>query len=224
MMRLHYDPLSTPCRAILLFAAEEGIALDLADMSVMNGDQYATSFAALNPNRQIPVLEDGDFVLTESAAILKYLAVTHESGAYPTEPRLRARIDERIDWFNTGFARDASYGIIRPTFLPQWRMASPEHNAAAIHRARTETLRWLDVLDRYIIGNARFLCGDRLTLADYFGSAFVAMLAAVDIDLAAHPQVRRWMRSMEALPGWAPTYAAFDGLIAALAAQKAQAG
>ena len=69
----------------------------------------------------MPVLEDGDFRLTESSAILKYLADKTRSPAYPADLRQRARINERMDWFNTGFYRDFSYGFVYPQIFPFMR-------------------------------------------------------------------------------------------------------
>ena len=57
----------------------------------------------LNPCRTIPVLVDGDLVLTESRAILVYLATRYDPGGalYPTDLRTRARVDQRL-FFDMG--------------------------------------------------------------------------------------------------------------------------
>ena len=51
----------------------------------MTGEHMKPAYAAINPNRLVPVLEDGDFRLTESSAILKYLADKIDSPAYPKD-------------------------------------------------------------------------------------------------------------------------------------------
>ena len=83
-MKLHYHPISTTSRTIMLFAAESGIPLDMQVVDLFTGEHMQPKYAALNPNRLVPVLEDGDFVLTENSAILKYLADKIDSPAYPT--------------------------------------------------------------------------------------------------------------------------------------------
>ena len=110
-MKLYYHPVSTTSRPVVLFAAESGIDLDLEIVDLFTGAQYQPEFEAINPSHQVPVLEDGDFRLTESSAILKYLADKIGSPAYPKDLRKRARVNERMDWFNTGFYRDFSYGF-----------------------------------------------------------------------------------------------------------------
>ncbi|HWG35604.1 MAG TPA: glutathione S-transferase N-terminal domain-containing protein, partial [Gemmatimonadaceae bacterium] len=72
-MKLYYHPVSTTSRPIVLFAAESDIDLDYQIVDLFTGEQYQPEYAAINPSRQVPVLEDGDFRLTESSAILKYL-------------------------------------------------------------------------------------------------------------------------------------------------------
>jgi glutathione S-transferase len=221
-MRLFHDPASTTSRAVTLFAAEAGIALDLVYVGLAQGEHHATDFAALNPNRQVPVLDDDGFVLTESAAILRYLADQAGSPAYPVDRRARAIVDARLDWFNTGFARDAAYGLVYPALIPDLRPTQPEAAAQLAHMARQKTETWLSVLDRHWIGDHRFAAGDRLTIADYLGAAYVSLLEIVGFDLTPYPSVVRWMAAMRKLPHWAECYAAFDGLLSAIHAQHAR--
>ena len=87
-MKLYYHPVSTVSRPIVLFAADNGIRARLPgrrpdDRRAHEGPPYA----AINPSRLVPVLEDGDFRLTESSAILKYLADKIDSPAYPKDLR-----------------------------------------------------------------------------------------------------------------------------------------
>ena len=82
-MKLYYHPVSTTSRPVVLFAAESNIPLDYQVVDLFSGAQYKPEYAAINPSHQVPVLEDGDFRLTESSAILKYLAEKAHSPAYP---------------------------------------------------------------------------------------------------------------------------------------------
>ena len=117
-MKLYYHPVSTTSRPVVLFATESGIDLEYEVVDLFTGAHYQPEYAAINPSRQVPVLEDGDFRLTESSAILKYLADKIDSPAYPKDLRKRARVNERMDWLNTGFYRDFSYGMLYPQIFP----------------------------------------------------------------------------------------------------------
>jgi glutathione S-transferase len=117
-LRLYCHPASTTSRPVMLFAAEAGIPLDLQVVDLFTGEHLKEPFAAINPNRLVPVLEDGKFRLTESSAILKYLADKAGSSAYPKDLKKRARVNEMMDWFNSNLYRDFAYGLIYPQVFP----------------------------------------------------------------------------------------------------------
>jgi glutathione S-transferase len=209
-MKLYYHPVSTTCRPIMLFAAESGIALDFELVDLFTGAQYKPEYAAINPSCQVPVLDDGDFRLTESSAILKYLAEKAGSPAYPSDPRKRARVNERMDWFNTAFYRDYSYGYIYPQIFPFMARPDPKVQAGTIAYGREKALNWLKVLDQEIIGpRNRFLCGDEITIADHLGAMMVLSGEAIGADFAAYPNIARWLGNMKALKSWAKVNEAY---------------
>ena len=105
-MKLYYHPVSTTSRPILLFAAESGIDLEYQLVDLFTGEQYKPDYSAINPSHQVPVLEDGDFRLTESSAILKYLADKYDLPSYPKDIKKRAKVNEVMDWLNTQLYRD----------------------------------------------------------------------------------------------------------------------
>jgi len=73
-MKFYMHPVSKTCRPIRLFAADNNIAMDEVLVDLMTGAHMQPEYAAINPNCLVPMLEDGDLKLTESSAILKYLA------------------------------------------------------------------------------------------------------------------------------------------------------
>src|SRR4051812_38970149 len=111
-MKLYADPISTTCRPILLFAAESGADVQLEFVDLFKGANYAPGYAKINPNCQVPVLDDGAFRLPEISAILKYLADKIGSPAYPKDLKQRARVNQMMDWFNTGFYQAFGYDFV----------------------------------------------------------------------------------------------------------------
>lgn len=223
-MRLFYDPISTTSRAVTLFIAQAGIEVELVHVNLLAGEQLGEAFRALNPNGKVPVLRDGDFVLTECSAILKHIADVADSPAYPADFKARSRVNERMDWFNTGFSHCANYGLAYPALSPMFRLDNPEAQAAVEHRARDQTARMFEILDRHLIGENPFVCGQDLTIADCLGAAYVSLMDLVDYDLRPYPNIGRWMATMRAQPGWTETYAAFEGLLDALRELSRKAG
>ena len=201
-MKLYFHPVSTTSRPIVLFCAEAKIAYEPVVVDLMTGAHLQDKFAALNPSTQVPVLEDGDFVLTESSAILKYLAEKYDSPAYPKDLKKRARINERMDWFNTGLYRELGYGVIYPQILPNYARENPVvqqgHLAWGCERAR----RWLSILDQDIIGANTFVCGNQLTIADYLGIGMITLGEVTKFNYTEWSNIARWIKTMKAQPSW----------------------
>src|SRR5262245_57949621 len=100
-MKLYFFPVSTASRPILLFCTESKIAFEPVLVDLMKGEHFQEPYKTLNPTSLVPFIDDDGFVLTESSAILKYLAEKHGSPAYPSgDLKKRARINEVMDWFN----------------------------------------------------------------------------------------------------------------------------
>ncbi|MEO5698896.1 MAG: glutathione S-transferase family protein [Casimicrobiaceae bacterium] len=209
-MKLYFHPVSTTSRPIVLFATEEGIDLDYEVVDLFTGAHFQPPYVAINPNRQVPVLEDGDFRLTESSAILKYLAEKSRSPAYPSDLRKRARVNERMDWLNTGFYRDFSYGLVYPQIFPHLKRPDDRVQAGTIAWGKEKAESWLTVMNDNLLGpKNEFLCGDEITLADYFGVAMITLGEAIRCDYQRYPNIGRWVVTMKALPSWRKVNEAF---------------
>ena len=209
MLTLYSDAIATTCRPVLLFAAEAGIPLHIVTIDLFADEHLSEDFARLNPNKAVPVLDHDGFVLTESVAILQYLADLVGSPAYPKDLRERARVNEMMDWFNTGLMRDLCYGLVYSRVLPDYRHPEPAFShMLGFHGPRAE--RRLGVLDGWI-GSNRFVCGREITLADYLGASLITLSELVAYDLAPWPNVARWIATMKARPAWDEVHAAFYG-------------
>ncbi len=208
-MKLYYHPVSTTCRPIMMLAADDNIPLDYQVVDLFTGEHMQEPYGAINPNRQIPVLEDGDFRLTESSTILKYLADKAGSAAYPKDLQQRARVNERMDWFNTGCYRDLGYGLIYSQLFPHHKRPTDEVHAATIEWGRDRACGWLQTLDTAIIGSNKYLCGNELTIADYFGVAMLTVGEVIHLDYSKFPNISRFIATMKARPNWEKVNAPF---------------
>lgn len=213
-MRLYHDPLSTSSRPILMFAHEHGLAIEPVLVSLREGAQKHPDYVAINPNGTIPLLEDGDFLLIESSAILKYLADKVESPSYPRDLRARAQINAAMDWL-TGFHTCFGLGFVYPQMLPKYRRDDPANQADVLERGLSSTNERLDILDAHMIGPDRnYCCGPQLTLADYLGGPMFALADAVGFDLSPWPNVSRWVAILRQRPSWDAAHAVFYQLAA----------
>ena len=91
-MKLYMHPVSMTSRPVRLFIAENKIPVEVT-VDLFTGEHYdAEPYTSVNPNNLVPMIEDGDLRLTESSAILKYLADKIGSPAYPKDLKQRAKV------------------------------------------------------------------------------------------------------------------------------------
>jgi len=219
-MKLYMHPVSMTSRPVRLFIAENKIPVDEVTVDLFTGEHYGPAYTAVNPNNLVPMIEDGDLKLTESSAILKYLADKIGSPAYPKDLKQRAKVNEMMDWLNTNFYREWGYNLCYPQLFPNLKRRSDEAQAATLEFGKENAKRWLKVLDEYWLGPKKtYLCGDQITIADYFGAGLVTLGEVIGVDFAPYPNVKRWLDRMKKLPSWDKVNEAFNGLREAVKGQ-----
>jgi GSH-dependent disulfide-bond oxidoreductase len=191
---------ATPNSVKVPIALEEmGLAYELKPVNVRKGEQNGSAFIALNPNSKLPVLVDDvdreRFVLTESAAILVYLA--EKTGRLlPESGVARARVFEQLFFHASGLS---------PAFgnAGFFKRASPEPQPIAEARFTSEAERILGLLDARLAEQA-FVAGDDFTIADI---AFFPWIQAgsmfpftADLPLDANANLKRWLERVRARP------------------------
>jgi glutathione S-transferase len=150
-------------------------------------------FLALNPLGQIPVLEDGEVVLADSNAIMVYLARRYaaQSSWLPEEPVAASKVQR---WLSIA-AGEVRYGAAIARAIAQGWMAGDQ--AAAVGVAE----RILRFMDSHL-ADRTYLATDKPTIADLACYSYVAHAPEGGVSLDPYPAVKRWLRRVEALPGF----------------------
>jgi glutathione S-transferase len=204
----------------MLFCAEQKIPHEVVVVDLMTGAHMKPPFVTMNPSHMVPVLEDGDFVLTESSAIMKYLADKFESPAYPKDLKKRARVNERMDWVNTNLYREYAYHLVYPQIFPNHQRTPDAAQSSLLTWGKEKAEHWLDIMDKHYIGSHKYLCGDvcgdQITLADYFAAGVLSCGAIIGMSFKKHPNLDRWMNTMKSLPTWGKVNEAADGFATSL--------
>jgi glutathione S-transferase len=210
-MKLYYHPVSTTSRPVLLYILENNLKVDTQVVDLMKGEHVQPPYATMNPSKLVPMLEDGDWRLTESSAILKFLADKFELPSYPKDLRARARVNERMDWINTQLCRDLAYGLVYPQVFPNHKRPTDDHQKGQLAWAQERAKAWMKILDESLIGNQQYLCGDKITIADYFASSFVSLAEFIRADFSPYPNLRAWYERMKGLKTWNKVHEVFYG-------------
>lgn len=189
---------ATPNSVRIPIALEElGLPYELKSVNVRNGEQKTAAFLALNPNSKVPVLVDSEgadgqpFVLTESGAILIYLA--EKTGKLlPADGAARYRVFEQILFHGTG---------IGPTLgqAGYFQRQAPEQVPFAIEHFRNEAARTLRVLDG-VLGRSAYVAGDEYSIADIAHFGWMWRREFANVELTDTPHIARWYDQMLARP------------------------
>ena len=211
-MKLYYHPASTVSRPVVMFIEDNALQAELQLVDLFTGEHMGAAYDAINPSHLVPVLEDDGFRLTESSAILKYLADKIESPAYPKDLRERARVNEMMDWINTQLCRDLAYGCVYTQIFPGHKRPTEESQRVTVAWGQERAKTWMTVLDQKLLGSGKpYLCGEKITIADYYGASFVHLAELIGSDMSAYPNVDAWLKRMKARPTWDKVYAAING-------------
>ena len=206
--------LSPYVRKCMVFGAEKGLAIELQPAGLGRG---GPEFAAASPFGKMPGFKDGDFLISDSSAIVAYLEAKHpEPNLIPTEARARARtiwFDELADTIIMA-AGGAIFGnrFVKPRVL---KMECDHEAAAAAERDQLPPI--LDYLEG-VIPDSLFLVEDRLTLADIAIASPFATLGCVDVgcDPARHPRTAAYVEAILARPSFADIVAKDRAMVEAM--------
>lgn len=215
-MKLYMHPISTTSRPVMQFIADNDLEVEQEVVDILTGAHYGEEYTKRNPNRLVPLLEDGDLVLTESASILRYLAAKIDSPAYPKDLKQRAHVDEMLDWFNTNFYRDWGYNFVYPQVFAHVGYEDAAANEAVIARGKAKAKIWLQILNDHWIGpHHKYVCGDNVSIADFLGIGFITMGEWIHCDISAYTNVGRWIDAMKSRPSYQKINGVFNGSVEA---------
>lgn len=202
-MKLYYNPMSPNVRRARLTAAVLGISLDEQLVDFSKGEHKSPAYLALNPNGAVPTLVDDDFVLTESRAIMQYLATQKpDAGLLPQSERARADVTRWQFWDAAHFS--PQLGTLAFEKLIKGMMGLGEPDARKVEDALTNFRRFGAVLNQRLQGKS-FVVGDRLTLADLTLASSLMYATQTDAPLAEFPNLQAWFTKITALDGWKQT-------------------
>ncbi|MEE2730762.1 MAG: glutathione S-transferase family protein [Pseudomonadota bacterium] len=191
MYTLYHFPHSQHARRVVSLMELAGIPYQLQHVAMDEGEHAAPAFLARNPNHQVPVLEQGDFRLWESNAILRYLCEQHNLDAwYPRPARQRARVDQWLDWNQCRLAPTVVDIVLHSVFL------GDQGDPQVIARGRQALPERLAILEQALADSA-FLAGDTPTIADLSVASNITQLGYADIAVSGH--TAQWYQRMLAL-------------------------
>ncbi|KAL7840019.1 hypothetical protein SRHO_G00266770 [Serrasalmus rhombeus] len=201
-VKAYLDILSQPSRAVLIFLRHNRIPHTVQTVALRRGEQKSAEFTRLNPMQKVPVIEHGGFVLTESDAILKYLATVYDVPEhwYPREPLQRARVDEYTAWHHSNTRQHAARVFFMEVLTPS--MLGRPADPAKLQKAVDELEQTMQKLGEMFLKRQAFLCGDDISIADLLAICEIMQPLGGGRDiLKNHPNLQSWRSRVQAALG-----------------------
>lgn len=202
-MKLYAFPPSPNVRKVQAVAQQLGIELEMQVVNLPEGEHRKPEFLKVNPNGMIPTLQDGDFILWESNAIMQYLAGKKPGNAlWPSDERARADVTRWQFW------DVAHWGPTCVTFIWQnmvkklLNLGDPD--PAALKEGAEKMERFGGVLDSHL-ANRDFIVGKNATLADFSIASYLAYAVPAKMPLEKFENIRRWNAGLDKIEAWKKT-------------------
>jgi glutathione S-transferase len=191
---LYRHPLSGHCHRVEMFLRMLDLPYETRDVDLLAGEQRQPTFLALNVLGQVPVIDDDGTVVSDSNAILAYLALRYAQPSWLPRDALGAARVQR--WLSLA-AGPLAYGAARARAIRVFgRSADPSEPIATAGALLARMEQMLD--------GATFLAGDAPTIADLAMYTYTAHAPEGGVALDAYPRVLAWLARVRALPGFVP--------------------
>ncbi|MEM7023925.1 MAG: glutathione S-transferase family protein [Pseudomonadota bacterium] len=204
MLRVLHFPLCPFSRKVRIAMREKEVEAEFTPIEPWRCDD---SLLALNPAGEVPVLEDGDQVVADSAVICDYLEETRpESSLIGKTVAERAETRRLVAWFEGKFVRDVTDLVWREKLIKRIKLGeTPESHAV---RAGLTNLHLHLEYVSYLFDRRNWLAGEELTLADIAAAAQLSVLDYMgDVPWDRHPGAKLWYSRIKSRPSFRPLLA-----------------
>jgi len=191
-IRLYRYALSGHAHRAQLMLSLLHLPCDLVDVNLVAGEHKAPDFLERNAFGQVPVIEDEDFTLADSNAILVYLALTYDTSRrwLPSDARTQASVQR---WLSAAAGPLASGPAAARVAALFQRPQNPQSAEIAG--------KLFGVVDSHLDGRD-WLAAQHATIADVAMYSYTAHAPEGGIALDPWPRMRAWVQRVEALPGF----------------------
>jgi glutathione S-transferase len=199
-MKIYWIKAQAP-RRVLALVKHLGIDAELVEIDLMRGGLKTPDYAALNPNRKVPTLIDGDLVLWESSAIMAHLCVKQGSDMWPThDPLEQVEVLRWLSWNDGHWSPAVAPFYFEHVVKTTFGLGSPD--SASLKSQVPDLLKFATVLDGHLAGRSYAACG-RLTIADFQLASMASYWRESEMPLQAFPNIVRWVDGLMRIPAWA---------------------
>ncbi len=216
-IKIYGNDLSSPVNKVRFVANALGLDYEYVRIDLQAGEHRTDAYLSKNPVGKVPILEDGDFHLFESNAIIRYLARREGSPLYPSDLKASSVVDQWLDFGSLHVATAMGRLTFNRLFAPRMGLEVDTNSIADGERFLG---RYLPVLDQEL-SKRPFLAGSERTLADFGLLAALDPAEASGASLASYPNLTRWRDAHRAEAFYTKCHASFEAMLQAMMAANA---
>lgn len=195
MLKLWGRTNSLNVQKVLLCLNELKLPFERLDAGMQFGVVKTPEYLRMNPNSNVPTLQDGDFILWESNVIVRYLSSLHAAGTlWPTDARARAEAERWMDWQQT--VHNPSLTTVFWNLVRQPGAIGEKEFAQANERVE----RSMDILEARL-RESNWLGGDSFTMADCVLAPGIHRYLNLPAERPQRAHVQRFYEAVLARPG-----------------------
>ncbi len=193
MIKLYGNRFSPPSNKVEMCMNLLGLEHEFVFVDLIKGQQRTSEFLSLTPFGKAPILVDGDFKLSESNAIIKYLCKKFKSDLYPSDLEKQAEVDMWCDFIAQHLTMQAYIKVIFNKMVAPRVGVEPDQRS--IKEGYEFIKKYLALIEEKL-NKTKFLAGDKMTIADISLLATVDPSEVIDVDLKAYPKLTIWRDSL----------------------------
>ncbi len=213
MLKIYGADLSTPSCKVRFVANELGLDYEYKQVDLVKGENRLEGHLKLHPAGKVPVIDDDGFILFESSAIIRYLAVKCESPLYPAGLKQRAVVDQWSDFSSHHVGSPMGRVLFNRVFAP---FLNQEVDERSISENLAFLERFLPVVDKPL-EERRYLAGGELTLADFNLLAALDPAEVAQVDLSKYLNITRWRKDIMGRDFYLKCHKSYGDVLAAIA-------
>ena len=199
MLRIYGRANSINVRKVLWMCGEIGVAFEREDWGRDYRPTSEPGFTKVSDFGVVPVIDDSGFILRESNAIVRYLAVKHgRTDLYPADLQTRAVVEQWMDYGSTDMATG-----MRSVFQGKALGLPPWHDPKVVAHGIADWNRQFARLEKHLAAGHAYMTGDRFTIGDIPIGVMVQRWVALEFEKPQLPAVRAYYDRLGARAAYA---------------------
>lgn len=200
-IKIHSFPLSGHSHRVILLAGLAGIANEVITVDLAAGEHKQAPYLNINPDGQVPAIQDGDVSISDSNAILIYLARKYAPSFLPADQELEAQVQKYL----TMAAGEIAFGLASARLI---NVFNAPYNVEFTQATANATLTKLEAR----LDDRDYLVGDHLSIADIAIYSYVFLAPEGGVSLEPYPNVCQFLANIESQQGFVPMVETKAGL------------